>query len=132
MRLNVQKFMLFYPNTLLSELYKMLGVSNTEKMMQVFGGTTLQIPSTSRVEAAMRDIVIYETLSKSKSASESRRLGEALAKQYDVDRREIRNAYRSMRRRVRDNRKLSESDQNVGKHSTKGKVKVKRKVRWTL
>lgn len=132
MRLNVQKLMLFYPNTLLSELYKMFGVANTEKLLQVFGGTTLQIPSTSRVEEAMRDVAIYETLIKSKSASESRRLGVALAEQFDIDRKEVRLAYRSMRRRVRDNKKLLEADRNVSQHSPKGKIKIKRKTRWTL
>ena len=132
MRLSVQKLMLFYPNTLLSELYKMFGATNTEKLLQVFAGTMLQIPSTERVEEAMRDVVIYETLIKSKSASESRRLGLALAEQYDMDRREVRLAYHSMRKRLRENKKLLDSDQKVGQHSTKGKINIKRKTRWTL
>jgi hypothetical protein len=124
--------MLFYPNTLLSELYKMFGSANTEKLLQVFAGTTLQIPSTARMEECMRDVIIYETITKSKGAAESRRLGEALAKQFDTDRKEIRDAYRSMLKRLGQNKKLQQSDQNVGKHSTKGKIKVGRKVRWTL
>lgn len=132
MRLNVPKLMLFYPNTILSEFHKMFGSTNTEKLLQVFAGTTLQIPSTARVEESMRDVVIYETLIKSKSASESRRLGVALAEQYDIDRKEVRAAYRSMRKRVRENKKLLEADQKVGQHNPKGKIKIKRKTRWTL
>lgn len=132
MRLNVQKLMLFYPNTLLSELYKMFGSANTEKLLQVFAGTTLQIPSTSKVEESMRDVVIYETLVQSASAAESRILGTALAKQYDIDRKEVRAAYHSMRKRIRENKKLLEADQKVGQHNPKGKIKIKRKTRWTL
>lgn len=129
---NVAKLMLFYPNTLINEFFKMFGYSNTEKLLQVFAGTTLQIPSTTKIEEAMRDCAVYETLCKSKSAAESRRLGKALAEQYDIDRAEVRKIYHAMRKRVRQNKKLREADQNVGRLSTKGKVKVKRKTRWTL
>ena len=131
-RFDIKKLLLFYPNTLLSEFHSMFGAADSEKLLQVFGGTTLQIPSTATADKLMRDIIIYETLSKSTSASQSRRLTTGLMEQHDMKRAEVRQAFNSVRKQVRLVRRLRESDSRVGQHILKRKIKVKRKASWSL
>jgi hypothetical protein len=131
-RFDIRKLLLFYPNTLLSEFYQMFGAADAEKLFQVFGGTTLQIPSTSTVDKIMRDVSIYETLSRSTSAAQSRRLTAGLMEQHDMKCAEVRQAFNSVRKQIRIVRRLRESDSRVGEHILKNKIKVKRKAKRSL
>lgn len=118
-----------YPRTLLSEFYRMFGPEATEKLLTVFAGTTLHIPTTRDLEDAQRDVAIWETLSRSKSAAESRRLGEALCKQYKIPRRKMRYIYNSMRRLLKERTKFSTADKSTGQHKI-GSIKIRRKLKW--
>lgn len=132
MRLDIKKLLLFYPNTLLSEFYQMFGAADFEKLLQVFGGTTIQIPSTSTVEKMMRNVAIFETINKANGAAQSRRLTQGLMERYDMKRIEVRQAFNSVRKQVHLVKRLREADQEVGQHILKRKIKVKRKMRRSL
>jgi len=94
--------------------------------LTLFAGTTIRVPSTKEQDAAIRDISIYETLRGAGSASESRHLAEALAKQHKMSRRHVRSIYKKMRKLFKVNKKLQEEDIATGQHKVK-RVHVKRK-----
>lgn len=120
-----------YPRTLLSEFYRMFGAANTEKLLMVFAGTTLHIPSTKDLEDVQRDVAIWETLARSKSAAESRRLGGILAKQHRIPRRRVREINRQMRRMMKENARFEAADKKTSQHKG-GKIKIRRKQKWRL
>jgi Mor transcription activator family protein len=126
-RLRFDKLSQLFPKTLIPEVHRIFGQEVTEKLLTVFSGTTIHVPSVREQENAMRDIAIFETLHSSKGASESRRLGEALSAQYGISRRRVRHIYRTMRRLRKQNTKLVAEDLATSQH--KGKAKSKRRRR---
>jgi hypothetical protein len=114
-----------FPQSLLADFERIFGTEATEKLLIIFAGTTLQVPSTKELDEAQRDIVIYKTLSGSKSISESRRLGVLLCQQYNISRREMRRIYKKTRRKLKEAKRFNDSDQRVGNHLPK-RIKVKR------
>ena len=131
MRLLFEKWAKIYPKSLVSEFCRMFGPANTEKLLAVFAGTTLQIPSTKDLENAERDILIWETLRHSKSPNESRKLSANLASQYHLPRKKIRHVYYTMMRRMRENKTLEDADRATGQHK-QGNLKLNRRVRIRL
>lgn len=115
-----------FPKTLIPDFFNTFGKEVTEKLLTIYAGTTIRVPSTKDQDAALRKISIYETLRGAGSASESRRLAEALSKQHKMSRRHVRNIYRTMRKLFKVNKKLQEEDIATGKHKVK-RVHVKRK-----
>lgn len=68
----VEKFVelfLYYldSNSLVIELCSLIGIENTIKVMEIFGGTTISIPSMKILRKAYRNIDIYLSLSKNDS-----------------------------------------------------------------
>jgi hypothetical protein len=126
-RLRYDKLSQLFPKTLIPEVFRIFGEEVTEKLLTVFSGTTIHIPSVREQENAMRDMAIFESLKTSKGSSESRRLGEALAAQYGISRRRVRHIYRTMRRLHKLNTKLLAEDLATSQH--KGKTKSKRRRR---
>jgi len=86
---------------------------------------TLHIPSTKEIEEAIRNVVIYETLIKSKSATETNRLSAVMADQYDMSRRELRAAFKKTRRELNEAKRTKAADTKIGQLIPK-KIKVKR------
>jgi len=105
----------------------MFGEEVTEKLLTVFSGTTIHVPSVREQENAMRDLAIFETLERAEDSSASRRLGEALSSQYKISRRKLRHIYRTMRRLHKLNTKLKAEDLATSQH--KKVTKRKRRKR---
>ena len=105
-----------FPQSLIAEIYRIFGIEDAEKFLTVFAGTTVRVTSTSELEDEERNLAIYETLRKSQSASESRRLGEMLCKQYKLKRSELRQVYRQTKRRLKDATSYLEADKRTGEH----------------
>jgi len=103
-----------YPKSLVAEFFRLFGAADTEKLLTVFAGTTLRIPSTKELEEARRNIAIYETLSHAKSAAEARRLGEALMSQHNISRNQVRRVYKLTRKLLRESKRFSEADAKTG------------------
>jgi len=119
------------PKSLIAEFLRIFGEQATEKLLTVFAGTTIQVPSTKNVEDALRDIAIYETLSQARNPAQSRRFGVSLAAQYRLTRVRVRKIYHKMYRQNRLNQKLLEADRATGKHQI-SRIKVQRKTRLKL
>lgn len=104
----------------------MFGEKMTDRLLTVFAGTTIRVPSTKDQSNAIRDIHIYETLCTASSASESRQLAEGMSKKYKMSRRHVRQIFKTMRRLYKVNKKLKEEDLATSQHQVK-RVNVKRK-----
>lgn len=52
------------PNSHIPELLEIFGTASIVKFLDIFGGTTLRVPSASELDSAMRDVSVYMTLSK--------------------------------------------------------------------
>ena len=127
----IQKLAKLFPQSLIAEIYRIFGLDNTEKLILVFAGTTIHIPSTKDLEEEDRNLAIYETLQKSNSAAESRRLGHFICEQYGLKRKELRIIYKKTKKKLKEAKKFTESDQLVSAHLPK-KIKLKRETRRRL
>lgn len=115
----------------MGEIYRIFGIEDTEKLLQVFAGTTIYVPSTKNLENEERNLAIYETLKKSKSMQETRRLGELLCEQYKLKTREMRLIRRQTEKKLQEAKRFVESDKLVSKHQPK-KIKLKQKNKRSL
>jgi hypothetical protein len=128
MRISIEKLAEMFPQSLVSEFYRVFGLNNTQLLMTVFGGTKLEVPSTQDLEDAMRDIAIYESLKRARDLKGKKRLTNALAQQYGMPKRRVRGIFSKMRRLQRLNEKLRKADKAIGQHS-KTKLRARRKPR---
>jgi len=80
---------------------------------------TVHVPSTTDIENEERNLAIYETLQRSQSGAESRRLGEVLCEQYKLKRKEIRAIYKQTKHKLKEAKKHIEKDKLVSEHRRK-------------
>lgn len=83
-----------YGDTLLPEIYEELGETNTLKLISIFGGVKLTIPSYDKIKELQRNVDIYETL----CHAQSKETVQVLADKYEVSRVWIRSIFNRMRR----------------------------------
>lgn len=83
-----------YRDTLLPEIYDEIGEENTLKLISIFGGVKLTIPSYVKIKELKRNIDIYETICHAQ-CNETVRL---LADKYEVTPVWIRAIFKKMRR----------------------------------
>lgn len=83
-----------YRNTLLPDLYEVLGEEHTLKLAMVFGGMKIAIPSMKELNDLKRNLDIFETLSYSQSLETVR----LLADKYEVTEVWVRAVYKKMHR----------------------------------
>lgn len=83
-----------YRNTLLPDLYEVLGEEHTLKLAMVFGGMKIAIPSMKEINDLKRNIDIFETLSYSQSLETAK----LLADKYEVTEVWVRAVYKKMHR----------------------------------
>lgn len=131
MRLLLDKLAKIYPRTMLAEFHEMFGPAVTEKLLTIFAGTTLVIPSTKDLENAQRDVAIWETLRRSNDPGQSRRLTESLAQQHNIPHKKVRAIYYRMMRRLKANKRLNEAVRNVGQHRP-GRMKTQHRSKRRL
>lgn len=128
MRISLEKVVEMFPQSIVSEFYKVFGSENTEKLLTVFGGTKLEVPSTQALEEAQRDIAIYESLKRAHDSQEKRRLVSALMQQYDIPRHRVTVIFRTMKRHQRMSERLRRAEKSIGQHK-KTKLKPRKKPR---
>ena len=126
----ILKLAKIFPQSLVAEIHRIFRIEDTEKLLTVFAGTNIHIPSTKELEEEERNLAIYETLSKADSKSEMKRLGEVLCQRFDMKRREIRHAYLRTKKKLKEAEKFVEADKLTSQHSpSPRKRKWKRKKR---
>lgn len=94
----------------------------------VFAGTTIKIPSTKDIREMEINLSIFETLNNTKTGAESRRLAEILAERYDLKHHEVRQAYRTVKKLLKEGRKMNEAETRITNYQ-KAKVKVKHRTK---
>jgi Mor transcription activator family len=127
-RISLEKVVEMFPQSIISEFYKVFGPENTEKLMTVFGGTKLEVPNTQDLENVQREIAIYESVKRAHDPQEKRRLIAALAQQYDIPKRRVNSVFRMMRRQQALAEKLKKAEKSIGQHR-KTKLKPRKKPR---
>lgn len=124
----VQRLVRLFPQSLIAEINRIFGAIATEKLMAVFAGTTIYIPSTKDLELAERDLAIHDTLLKCTTRAQSRRMGVVMCAQYRISRKELRDSYKKVRFLLRDGKKHIEADVRTSLHQTRRrKIKTKRR-----
>lgn len=129
MRLITSKLIRTFPHSLLSEISRIFGPEATEKLLTVFAGVTLYIPSTKEIEEATRNLVIYETVNLAKSKTELGRLKTVLCEQFDISRKELAKAYQRMKKQLNESTKISLSDAYISKLEPHHMVRKRRSKR---
>ena len=85
-------------NTLLPELYDIFGKEHLLKFLDIFAGTTVQVPSKKVLENAIRDTYIYLTLttglSKGKKKSD---IVKELMERYDIPKKDVFTIFKDMK-----------------------------------
>jgi len=98
-KLYTEKFVelfLYYldQNSLMIEMCSIVGISNAIKMMELFGGTTISVPSMKTLRKAYRDVDVYISLTKNYSTE----VKKALCKKYSLEIKSVESLYREVRR----------------------------------
>lgn len=122
----IPKLAKLFPQSLTSEICKLLGPEATEKFIAVFAGTTLKIPSTKDFLEAKRNLAIYDSIKLSKTKEEATKIRAILAKQYHMSVKEVRYVNRKIKKLVREAEKFTIADAKTGQHQP-SRMKVKRK-----
>jgi Mor transcription activator family len=115
-----------------TEFYRIFGPEPTEKILTIFGGATLRIPSTKDLRRAQRDISIYDFLRTSKNPLERRRRIRFLRKEFLLTGQKIRSIERQMARLHDDAQKLRNQDAAVSQHQRISVKLTKRKRHWRM
>lgn len=123
------KLALVYPKSLLNEFYTVFGDVTTTKLLSVFAGMTLKIPSSREVQKARRDLVIYETLQKATSKEEFRIIRKTLQAKHGLSKAKIKEIHKYMQKLHKAGKELQDADKAVSQHRKK-KVKVKKRKKW--
>lgn len=82
-----------YKDTILPELFEIIGEEETLKLIQIFGGMSIKIPSYKKILDLKRNIEIYETLAYASSSSSVK----LLAQKYNITEIWVCNICRMMR-----------------------------------
>lgn len=94
MRLSLKEmFYYVYNNTLIPELFELLGEELAVEFIQVFSGTKLKVPNYKKILDLKRNLEIYETL----NAASGNFAVQELAKKYNVTQVWIREISRNMK-----------------------------------
>jgi len=125
MRLLFARLDKFFPKSLVSDFCTLFGEKMTEKLLMVFGGMTLKIPSHQDVQDTERDIVIYESLIRCRTPEEARRVRRVLSLKHHVSKRKIRGIFGRMQRLHRQAAQIRDADQAVGRSQVK-KLHIRR------
>jgi len=125
----LRKLALIYPKSLLAEFHTVFGSEPTSKLLSVFAGMTLKIPSNRELQKAQRDLVIYEQLEKAKDKNEFRIFRKTIQARHGMSKAKVKEIFRYMSKLHRAGKELREADKAVSLHKKK-KVKVRRRKKW--
>ena len=128
MDLKIGKLRVMFPRSLLAEFTEIFGEANARKLIDVFSGTTLEIPSRKALENAERDMLIYELLSISTSPQQGKEKRDKLSRKYNLSKGRVQEIFRQMKRQVKENRKFQQADESVGRLQ-RSRIKVEHRSR---
>jgi Mor family transcriptional regulator len=103
-----------YPRSLLSEFQEVFGEKMTVRIIEVFSGTTLEIPSRRDIEIADRDITIYESLAVCTNSRQLRDTMESLGKRFNLSERRVGEVFRRMKKQLQENKRFKLADSLTG------------------
>jgi hypothetical protein len=86
---------------MMPELYEVVGPSIFLKIINVFGGTNLEIPTHKDLKSAIRDVHIYNTLSKV-PICDQHKYAARLGKHHDVVAKDVLAIYERVRKEISD------------------------------
>jgi hypothetical protein len=121
----LEKLVLTFPKSLTSDYYKVFGLEDTEKLLTVFSGMTIRVPSTKDVERAIRDISIFESLV-GKKGRDARQQRLHLVEQHRISLTKVRKVFRKMKRVMRLSMRMKEAEAAVSVHEKPKKIKKSR------
>lgn len=103
-----------YPTSLVSEFCRIFGPANTEKLLTIFAGVTLRIPSTGDLIKAERNLAIYEILCRAKDKADFRILRKQCEARFGLSKGKVKSIFRGMRRVLKDAKEVSDVDKASG------------------
>lgn len=99
-----------YRDTLVPELFELLGEELTMELIQIFGGTRIVIPPYKKFLDMKRNLEIYESM----SVCNSNQVITSLAKKYEITEVWVRELYDLMKRQVNSIREYLDSSKKNG------------------
>jgi len=88
-------------DTILPELYEIFGKADLLKFLDIFAGTTVEVPPKAVVENAIRDTYVYLSLEEAVDSGNKKRVQDVvgyLADRYSISRKALWNIHREMRK----------------------------------
>ena len=119
-----------FPRSLLGEFLEIFGKENTTKLIDVFSGTTLEIPSRKKLEILERDIQIYDSLCSCTSQKQTRKMKKRLACKHGLTEKHVRDIFKRLERQLKENRRFKIADDRTGR-LVGSRLKVPHeRIRW--
>jgi hypothetical protein len=86
----------FFSRSLIVEFGRVFGIDNTKKLLAVFAGMTIQVPSTEELQEMERDVAVFKILSSAKDRTQRRILRGEVCARFGLAKMEVQEIYRRM------------------------------------
>lgn len=124
----LDKLALLFPKSLISEFREICGIEITQKILDVFGGMNLKVPSHEDIEKMKRDLDIYNALNHArgldKGKIEFRIMRRTLQAKHGLNKKKILKIFHNLDKLHKKSREIKAADEAVKAHK-----KPKRKRR---
>jgi Mor family transcriptional regulator len=131
MRLLLRHLKDIFPKSFLNEFMETFGEESTDRLLDIFSGTTIEIPSSKNLESAERDIIIYTRLSPLIAKYDVIQMVQDLAKRFKLTKEQVKSIYKGMKKHMKSSRKFQEASERVSQIK-KSRVVIKRRTRRRL
>jgi len=111
----LEKLAKVYPKSLISEYSRVFGMSATEKLLSIFGGMTIKVPSHTEIQRAKVELDIYEALARTKTRPEFRAVRKTIQSKFGMTKSKVRGIYRTFAKLHKVAKKIADEDLSVGK-----------------
>lgn len=106
----------FFPNSLIVEFSRVFGKDNTQKLLSVFGGMVIKIPSSKDIHRMEKEVAIFKILSSAKDGKQLSILrGEVQAK-FGMKKKDIIDIHKRMSKAWKSHMSEKAKDKAVSKH----------------
>lgn len=126
-----EKLSRLYPKSLISEFCHVFGPEDTERLLSVFGGMKLKVPSHEDISKMKRNLEIYEAMVQAKAQSPKRsafRLNRRILQaRYGMKKKKMMAIYKQMDRLMRQSKEVKAADVAVTAHKKPARKKRRRR-----
>lgn len=107
---------IFFSKSHIVEYGRVFGKDNLKKLLAVFGGTTIRVPSVKDVQRMEKELAIFKILSSAEDNAQRKILRLQVQAKFGVKKKDVSEIYRRLGKAWRQYQKAKAEDRAVSKH----------------